>query len=680
MLDNTSSDNNQKKLFSRLRALTSSKVRYRLIFLTSIPICITMLGLVAITLYWSVTYTWKNTLNDVAERISFAHEIVDMDNQLLAAHITSLGDSARFHYLLQHSSDTGAFNVWLANRAKGLGLSYIRWVPAAQQQQLKPLTSYPATQAFFTLLQPEQLARVNPALAQQSSILTADDKQSENPVLVRRFTYPIVVNNTQLGYLDAVQVISNNADYVDRLKALIYPVDSERDSQDGVVTLFMQDLRVTTNVLTSASEPSRRAVGTYAAENVVQKVLGEGREYIDIAWVYDQWYVSGYRPLVNPKGERIGMLFTGYELWPIVYGYMFNLGEIIIMVLVVLIITSAAVYRVARRLFLPIEQMATVVALVKQGDESRRIGPLMQQPQDELSTLATQFDAMLDKLELRKQHIQSDAELLEQKVAERTAKLKEKKEQLERHNQLLNDTRDRLLASEKLAAIGKLTAGIAHEINNPTAVILGNIELIRDDLREGNLNVDNEFTIILNQIDRIRSITHSLLQYSREDNAIVNLTRQNIGDIITESVTLVKTATKRSNVMFNLELESSTQVELNKNHFLQVLVNLEINAISALNDSGTITITASDKLLDDQVVGVIVQVKDTGSGIAEEHLSRIFDPFFTTKPDGTGLGLSVSQSLLSQIGASISVWSQMGQGTVFTIELPIPTLPGIYPA
>ncbi|MCV5975490.1 hypothetical protein OFO29_24355, partial [Escherichia coli] len=171
--------------------------------------------------------------------------------------------------------------------------------------------------------------------------------------------------------------------------------------------------------------------------------------------------------------------------------------------------------------------------------------------------------------------LKNAAAQLECKVQERTASLREKTEELELHIQLLNQTRDKLVVHEKLAALGELTAGIAHEINNPTAVILGNVELIHFELGEDASRVQEEIDAIHAQIDRIRNITRSLLQYSRQGGVQDEITWQHVNPIIGESITLVKTGTKKRDVEFVTDLQAHTPVEINRHHLLQILVNLQ---------------------------------------------------------------------------------------------------------
>ncbi len=322
------------------------------------------------------------------------------------------------------------------------------------------------------------------------------------------------------------------------------------------------------------------------------------------------------------------------------------------------------------RLIKPIERILRVVKLVQLG-KSQRIGQLALDQEHELALLAKQFDYMLDLLDQRNHELAELACKLEVKVQQRTQSLKEKTEQLETHIDLLNQTRNKLITNEKLAALGELTAGIAHEINNPAAVILGNVELIEFALGKDSEKVADEIQAILAQIDRIRNITRSLLQYSRQGGRQDQVIWQHLSPIIAESITLVNTGVKKRDVEFVTELNATTSVEINRHHLLQVLVNLLVNGIHAMDGKGKLVIQSENWQQDGELKGAIIRVCDEGCGIKPELQGKIFSPFFTTKRYGTGLGLSVSQSLLSQIGGEICVRSTWGVGSEFCIYLPV---------
>ncbi len=140
--------------------------------------------------------------------------------------------------------------------------------------------------------------------------------------------------------------------------------------------------------------------------------------------------------------------------------------------------------------------------------------------------------------------------------------------------------------------------------------------------------------------------------------------------IVDESVTLVRTGSKKRDVEFVVDLHAKTPVEVNRHQLLQILVNLQMNAIHAMNGKGRLTVLTEDWIEGKESVGALIHVIDEGCGISKRNLKRIFDPFFTTKRDGTGLGLSVSQSILSQTGGEIKVQSVEGEGSQFTLYLP----------
>jgi two-component system NtrC family sensor kinase len=398
-------------------------------------------------------------------------------------------------------------------------------------------------------------------------------------------------------------------------------------------------------------------------------VLDKGEAWVDRAFVYDAWYISAYQPIRDRNDQVIGMFYTGYLLWPFVKTYFTTLVEIGLITLGLLLVSGLMVYRGSRDLFRPIERIHRVVKLIQLGKQ-KRIGELGLDPHHELAQLAKQFDNMLDLLDKRQSEIEDAALVLEDKVHQRTASLKEKTEQLEFHISLLNQTRDKLVTSEKLAALGGLTAGIAHEINNPTAVILGNVELLKFELGDEASRVEEEIEAILAQIDRIRNITKSLLQYSRQGGIQDEITWQYVNPIIDESITLVKAGAKKRDIVFTRDFQASTSVEVNRHQLLQILVNLQVNAIHAMQGKGEIIIRSRDWREQDEVLGAIIDIQDQGCGIKPEQLKRIFDPFYTTKREGTGLGLSVSQSLLSQTGGEIRAESEWGKGSCFSVYLP----------
>jgi two-component system NtrC family sensor kinase len=234
-----------------------------------------------------------------------------------------------------------------------------------------------------------------------------------------------------------------------------------------------------------------------------------------------------------------------------------------------------------------------------------------------------------------------------------------------------------LMQAGKLASLGELSAGVAHEINNPLAIILTENQVIRDcvDETEGlggefKKELEESLSQIDTQVQRCNLITHNLLRFSRRTGSRIEMV--NLNAFLKEVVQLMEGKAKGMGVHFNIDLEKDlTPIRSDPSQLQQVLLNLITNAIDAHEGKpyGTISISTRS---DFEKQGVNIVVADTGSGIPPENLERVFDPFFTTKPvgKGTGLGLSISYSIIKQLGGDISVQSEPGKGAQFSLFLP----------
>jgi signal transduction histidine kinase len=229
--------------------------------------------------------------------------------------------------------------------------------------------------------------------------------------------------------------------------------------------------------------------------------------------------------------------------------------------------------------------------------------------------------------------------------------------------------RAQLAQADKLASIGELSSGIAHEINNPLGVILGFTQLMMR-----NQKKDSRFYADLNTIQKhtrhCKTIVEDLLNFARTSKPKKELC--NIHDIITEVIHFIQQHTDTDKVRIETAFGDDIQpLLLDEKKIKQVFINLIMNARYAMGAHGTIAVkTRKDPHFDD----VVIQVADNGSGIEKKNIERIFDPFFSTKPtgEGTGLGLSVSYGIIKNHGGSVDVESEPGKGTTFTIKLPTP--------
>jgi two-component system NtrC family sensor kinase len=309
-------------------------------------------------------------------------------------------------------------------------------------------------------------------------------------------------------------------------------------------------------------------------------------------------------------------------------------------------------YILSQSIAKPILKLKKVSQAVAQGDLNQRSGF---KRSDEIGDLASGFDLMTSQLRRRT----AQAALLYQETLNRN-------EELARANARLQETQQQLIQSEKLAAVGELTAGIVHDVKNPLAVIKGLAEELQEE--EGlSSYASQQLATVRDSAARASQIVSDLLKFARQSTPTMR--RQNINETIRASVRLTDYLIRKGKVELSLDLlpdpimvfYDATQIE-------QVLVNLIRNSIQAMSDGGRIQIVS--KMAENAVA---IQVKDTGVGIPEENLRRIFDPFFTTKleGEGTGLGLSVSYGIITRHHGQIDVASKVGKGTVFTIRLPL---------
>lgn len=648
-------------------------VRYRLLLLTSVPIIITLLALIALTMYWTVIYTWQNALMNVRADLAVAHHSMELLQKEQRMRLGSLTESYPFQTLLKE--DQSQLIDWVKQQAGQYDLDFVVIHPASALGEFpkanRHLLLQGKEQTFFERLASYELDDLHPDLPARAQIPLLSENNLVSDGLISRSLIPIFNQQGDLQWIiDGGILLNNSTQLVDRIRDLVYASDTLPEGSIGTVTLFMNDIRVSTNVPLDSAQLNGRAVGTRVSDDVKKSVLEQGEMWVDRAFVYDDWYVSAYEPLKDYNGDIIGMLYTGYLEWPMIKIYLTNIVELGVGIVFVLLISGVIVYRGARDLFRPIEKMHQVVSAIQLGLD-RRIGSLDLTRGHELQILGKQFDTMLDQLHQRNEVIKQASLQLEDKVQRRTQSLREKTEELEQHIKLLNQARSKLVSNEKLAALGELTAGIAHEINNPTAVILGNVELMQLELGTDSERVREELEAIHQQIDRIRNITRSLLQYSRQGGVQDEVTWQHLNPIVEESLTLVRSGTKKFDVEIQTELNARCCVEVNRHQMLQVLVNLQMNGIHAMDDQGTLQVITEDWLDDaGSPVGAIVKIVDHGCGISEESIERIFNPFYTTRRSGTGLGLSVSQGIVSGIGGEIVVESELGKGSVFTVYLP----------
>ena len=225
-----------------------------------------------------------------------------------------------------------------------------------------------------------------------------------------------------------------------------------------------------------------------------------------------------------------------------------------------------------------------------------------------------------------------------------------------------------LMQNEKLASIGRLSAGVAHEINNPLTTILTSAMLIQEDLSPDDPAYE-EMQIIANEALRCRKIVTSLLDFARQTKPQKKFA--DINEVVNESVLLTKKQAAFKDIKVKADMEADIpELMFDKGQIEQAIINLLLNAVEATPEGGTVAISTAHNT-NRNCARIIIS--DSGQGIDSDKINNIFEPFFTTKETGTGLGLAITHGIIEQHNGTIYVASRKGEGTTFTINLPITT-------
>ncbi|MCX7958521.1 MAG: ATP-binding protein, partial [Deltaproteobacteria bacterium] len=445
-------------------------------------------------------------------------------------------------------------------------------------------------------------------------------------------------------------ILNKNFDFVDRIREIIFSGEFYNGKPVGTVTIFSGPVRIATNVLLNEKA---RAIGTIIQDVVGKKVLQNNEEFIGRAFVVNSWYLGAYRPIPTKDGSK-AILYVGLSESV----YMSIQSNLILKFLMIAVISFIMIvifsYILISRIMRPVEDLARISENISKGDFSKRA---TQGKNDELGRLAKAFNQMIDSISLSHKMLEDYNLTLQKKVQERTDELIKIKEQM--------------IQSEKLASIGRLSAGVAHEINNPLGAILSYAHLIKEELSSKS---DSEqiklFTEgIISETNRTKNIIRSLLEFSRQHKTEYEWVE--INQIIEDTISLISLQKKPENIEFVREYGKDIPiVKIDTERIREAIINIIINALDAMNDKGRLTIKTS---VDHRKQQVKISITDTGTGISPEIMGHIFEPFFTTKPvgKGTGLGLSVTYGIIKQHNGDIIVESKVGEGTTFIIILPL---------
>ena len=657
-------------------AWLAASIRHKLLAMALLPLAVVFpLLVLALTLWSNIAYD-RLLITKVRADLAVAQGYFA---QVLGEVGSGTLGVAASHALVSALQQHQAPDALLAQERRRLRLDFLNFYPAdpLAGQALPPalaatLVALPAdapsyAQARLVLLPSQSMREIAPDVGERLQIpllptrnAAPSQRAAEDRAMVMVSTLPVRdAAGGLLGVLSGGLLLNQNLDFIDHINRIVYPEGSLPFGSQGTATLFLDDVRITTNVRLFQDQ---RAVGTRVSQSVRQAVLGEGQTWLDRAFVVNDWYVSAYEPLLDADDNRIGMLYVGYLEKPfrwVRYGMVAAMGLIFLAVM-----AAAAMFSVrwARSIFKPVEQMNQTMRRVEGGEAAARVGPVV--ARDELGALAAHLDELLDTIDEKTRALQDWASELDHKVADRTR-------ELAASNASLRQAHQQLVKSEKLAAIGQLTASIAHEINNPIAVMQGNLDLMRDTLGPQAEPVRAEIDLLDAQIERMRLIVTQLLQYARPTEYAGYVEMLDTRHTLDACLVLVAHLLQQRRISVTRNCNATQRVGFNPQELQQVVINLLINAIQAMPDGGELRLLTRDWLDDNgHAQGATLTIQDSGPGLSDAVRGHLFSPFYTTKNDGNGLGLWISQGLVDRYGGKLEADNRSdAPGAEFRIRL-----------
>jgi two-component system NtrC family sensor kinase len=493
--------------------------------------------------------------------------------------------------------------------------------------------------ASTILVSGEDLSQESPLLAHKAYFKFIEtprarprDEIEETDGMMLKAASPVFDSqNNLIGVLYGGTLLNRDFEIVDKVKETVYEKVMYKNKDIGTATIFQDDVRISTNV---KHDNGMRALGTRVTQEVYNQVVNEGEPWIGRAYVVNDWYITAYEPIKDVTDKIIGILYVG------VLEEKYNdIRQGTILTFVAITIAGALVslivaYFIAQRISVPILMLVNASKAVAGGDLDAKVEI---KTNDELEDLADSFNAMAQALKRRDEQLKEFAT-------------------------------QRIMASERLALIGQLSANVAHELNNPLTGIVTYSHLILEDT-EGDDPLRKSIEKIVGQATRCRDIIRGLLDFSRQRKP--NKSLSNINTVMEECLSFVENQALFLNIQIDTHFqEDLPMIVIDPSQIERVIMNMIINAAEAMDGSGELILATRSGPYSEHVE---LEFKDTGQGISVENLEKIFDPFFTTKDvgHGTGLGLAISYGIAKAHKGNISVESEVGRGTKFIVRLPV---------
>jgi len=509
--------------------------------------------------------------------------------------------------------------------------------------------------ASTEVLSREALLREDPALARMAHIkivpvpMTIPDARSEiDSGLVLMAAAPVATESGLNGVLYGGILLNFNFALVDQINRVLFGGEQSDGRDIGSVTIFLDDVRVATTIM---KEANQRAVGTRVSAQVAHTVLGQGESMYGRAYVVNDWRITAYEPIRNHSGGIIGILYVGMQETPFLAARTDMMLTFLVVAAVGVLVVLGLTYLITRNMIHPLEEIVAASNRIADGDLDHSI--INVRSRDEIGHLADQFNKMVTSIKTMKKELEDWGRTLEEKVKNRTEELV--------------TVQNQMAQSAKLASLGRLAAGVAHEINNPLGGILAFSMLALEDCSEKD-PLRKNLEIIVQQTMRCRETVKGLLDFARQSTASASLCEVN--SVVDNTLSLLQNQSIFQNVRTVRKFKPDLPpVLIDPGQLQQVVVNIALNAVDAMEETGTLTVETDT---DPQAQEVLICISDTGKGIPAEVLPLIFEPFFTTKKvgEGTGLGLSIVHGIVTRAGGKVEA-ATSHKGATFTVRLPI---------
>ena len=510
------------------------------------------------------------------------------------------------------------------------------------------------TVAATQILDADQLSREAPGLERAVALDVVPTPRGWTPGSSRPTSGMVLLAAAPLtdeagvvrGAVYAGTLLNGNLGTVDRMWRVLYAGETYQGEPVGTVSIFQDGIRVATTVTGTRGE---RALGTTVSEEVARAVLDQGREWRARAFVVHDWYLTAYEPLRSLDGTVVGIIGVG-----VLEGYHAQIRDRVIISFFAIaglgfLVILVATYGIMGNILRPIGEMASAAQSIAAGDFDQVIRAT---GHGEVAVLASSFNSMAESLRAMRADLEAWGRTLEEKVDQRSRELLA--------------MQVRMARTERLASLGMLSAGVAHEINNPLGGVLALSALALEDLPPDDPNREN-LEEVVRQAQRCKAIVKGLLDFSRQ--SATSSEPVDLGRAAQEALALVRPQA----AFFNIEMVCAFEPNLppvmaNRAELQQVILNIVVNAAQAMGERGRLTLTT-----DSSEGFAELAISDTGHGIPPDRIGHVFDPFFTTKDEakGTGLGLSIAYGIVSKHGGTIAVESEVGVGTTFTIRFPV---------